>query len=228
MTSSNRHGPKSPRGRHDLLSEEDHALWQHTASTLDSVKRLKPRVHAAIEDFELTPARPRLAGAARVLRERSGDAAEAQTAPGPQTEVPRGRRGVPPLAEIDRKATRRLRSGRVEIEARLDLHGMRQGEAHAALRAFLHSCHAQGRRWVLVITGKGGPVAAGGHEQHGWPGDGGMGSRDRGVLRRNVPRWLAEPDLRIIVVSFTEASVRHGGEGALYIQVRSRGRAGND
>jgi DNA-nicking Smr family endonuclease len=45
------------------------------------------------------------------------------------------------------------------------------------------------------------------------------------VLRKNVPLWLAEPELRAIVVSFTTAAVPHGGEGALYIQLRNPGRA---
>ena len=46
------------------------------------------------------------------------------------------------------------------------------------------------------------------------------------MLRRNVPRWLAEPDLRAIVVSYTTAAIHHGGEGALYLQLRSRHRTG--
>ena len=45
--------------------------------------------------------------------------------------------------------------------------------------------------------------------------------RDRGVLRRNVPRWLAEPELRMIVVGYTSAHARHGGEGAFYVQLRN-------
>ena len=42
------------------------------------------------------------------------------------------------------------------------------------------------------------------------------------VLKRNVPRWLAEPELAAIVVGFTEAAVSHGGEGALYVHLRKR------
>jgi DNA-nicking Smr family endonuclease len=38
-----------------------------------------------------------------------------------------------------------------------------------------------------------------------------------------VPMWLAEPDMRALVVSYTTAHARHGGEGALYIQLRRRG-----
>jgi DNA-nicking Smr family endonuclease len=65
---------------------------------------------------------------------------------------------------------------------------------------------------VLVITGKG--------AQSEEPAMFAECVRPRGVLRRSVPRWLAEPDLRGLVVSFTEASPRHGGTGALYVRLR--------
>ena len=93
---------------------------------------------------------------------------------------------------------------------------MRQDEAHGALRAFLSRCHSRGLRFVLVITGKGKTASAT---------DGiSPEARDRGVLKRNVPRWLEEPDVRSIVVSYTTAAIRHGGEGALYVHLRSKDR----
>ncbi len=52
---------------------------------------------------------------------------------------------------------------------------------------------------------------------------------ERGVLRRNVPRWLGEPELAGIVIGFTTAAVNHGGEGALYVHLRKRdARPGDD
>jgi len=103
---------------------------------------------------------------------------------------------------------RKVSSGRVEIEARIDLHGMRQSEAHSALTRFLNRAYRDGKRWVLVITGKGAPMRT--------------AYEERGVLRRNVPRWLAEPDLAPIIIGFTTAAIRHGGEGALYVHIRKR------
>ena len=128
-----------------------------------------------------------------------------------------------PLADFDRKAVRRIRSGRIEIEARMDLHGMRQDEAYAALRGFLNSCHARGLRWVLIITGKGRASLDGDRELV----TAGHLTAGRGVLRRSVPRWLAEPELRPIIVSYTTAATHHGGEGALYVQLRVRRMAGH-
>lgn len=95
---------------------------------------------------------------------------------------------------------------------------MRQAEAHSALRSFLHACHRKGHSVVLVITGKGAPAGT----KSDLPWGEAMGRSERGVLRRNVPQWLAHPELRGIVVSFTEAAIRHGGDGALYVHLRRK------
>ncbi len=107
--------------------------------------------------------------------------------------------------------------GKTEIDARLDLHGLRQGEARHRLIGFLHSAQGRGYRTVLIITGKGSGATAD-------PLAHALGEPQRGVLRRLVPQWLQEPDLRAIVVSFTTAGVRHGGEGALYVHLRRQDR----
>jgi DNA-nicking Smr family endonuclease len=131
--------------------------------------------------------------------------------------VPSSRHAAPPLADFDRRKARQIASGKVEVDARIDLHGLRQADAHARLRAFLLEAHARGFKTVLVITGKGGEEPA---DRLGDL----AGERQRGVLRRNVPHWLGEPELRVIVLSFTPAGVRHGGAGALYVQLRKGGR----
>lgn len=97
-------------------------------------------------------------------------------------------------------------------QARIDLHGMRQVEAHAALSRFLRRAHAQGRRIVLVITGKG-------------DGDGEFWWEGRGVLRRNLPNWLDTPEMKALVVGYQEAGRQHGGAGAFYVQLRKPPRA---
>jgi DNA-nicking Smr family endonuclease len=121
--------------------------------------------------------------------------------PGPSKPV------VPPLAPLGRRERSRLSKGRSEIDARLDLHGMTQTRAHGRLLAFLQRAHHDGLTFVLVITGKG--VA---------------GDTERGVLRRQVPQWLALPEFRTLVVGFEEAHIGHGGGGALYVRIR-RARA---
>jgi DNA-nicking Smr family endonuclease len=102
---------------------------------------------------------------------------------------------------LDRRNALRLKRGQMAIEARLDLHGMIQAEAHRELAAFIARCHAVGKRTLLVVTGK--------------------GTRDgTGVLRAAVPRWLAEPGLRHRVLAAAPATPRDGGGGALYILLR--------
>jgi DNA-nicking Smr family endonuclease len=95
---------------------------------------------------------------------------------------------------------RRLERGRDEVAATIDLHGLDQARARAALTAFLLRGWAEHRRAILVITGK--------------------GALGDGVLRRRVPEWLAEPPLRQIVAGLSEAHRRHGGEGAIYVALK--------
>lgn len=104
---------------------------------------------------------------------------------------------------LDRRSAQRLRRGALRLEARLDLHGMTQDEAHRALDFFLARAHEEGLRSVLVITGKGG------------------GERG-GVLRTAVPRWLEEAPHRGRVLGTAPAQPRDGGAGALYILLRRR------
>jgi DNA-nicking Smr family endonuclease len=111
---------------------------------------------------------------------------------------------APPLAPIGRRERAQLSRGKKEIDARIDLHGMTQTRAHRALFGFLQRAHHEGFSFVLVITGKG-KIGA---------------ESERGVLRRQVPQWLALPEFRALVVGFEEAHVGHGGEGALYVRVR--------
>jgi DNA-nicking Smr family endonuclease len=101
---------------------------------------------------------------------------------------------------LDRRSAQRLKRGQTAIEARLDLHGMTQAEAHRALLAFIARARGDGLRAVLVITGKGG----------------------EGVLRASVPRWLAEPRVRAMILAIEEAQPRHGGAGAKYVLLRKK------
>ena len=128
---------------------------------------------------------------------------------------PPSKRPAPPLATIERRLKRDLSRGRGAIDAALDLHGLTQAEAHQALRGFLRHSQARGARLVIVVTGKGGPL-----------GETGPWTSERGVLRRLVPHWLRETDLRSIVLGFEEAGRAHGGSGALYVRLRRlQGRA---
>jgi DNA-nicking Smr family endonuclease len=181
----------SKRGKSD---DEDHALWSRVAETATPLgKRKQARVKPA-------PLKP----------ERS------YQAPKPEMARPlvKPRPKAPPLphhAALDRQTSRRLEKGRVEVEAKLDLHGMRQRDAHGALRRFLRSAQSKDYRHVLVITGKGATLEASKSCYK---------EEARGVLRQAVPQWLSDPEFASIVVSFSQAPRRLGGEGALYVRLR--------
>ncbi|MGF1595311.1 MAG: Smr/MutS family protein, partial [Kiloniellaceae bacterium] len=123
----------------------------------------------------------------------------AETRPKPPADLSHGSRDG-----LDRRKAERLRRGKLPIEATLDLHGLRQAEAHRRLERFLAESQAADRRCVLVVTGKG------------------LHKEDGGVLRQAVPRWLNDAPNRARVLSFDYAQQKHGGTGALYVLLRRR------
>jgi DNA-nicking Smr family endonuclease len=181
-------------GKRGQTPDNDADLW---AGVAKSARPLGKR-HAAVKpDLAKQPLRPSVK--------------EAQL---PRQPVPKARPKPAAVARglaLDRQTARQLERGRLAVEARLDLHGMRQRDAHAALRRFLKTAQGKGLRHVLVITGKGAePGAARSFYEED----------ERGVLRQAVPHWLAAPDLAALVVSYSAAPRRLGGEGALYVRLR--------
>lgn len=112
---------------------------------------------------------------------------------------------------MDAKTHGKMKRGKLAPEARLDLHGMTLAEAHPELIHFILTSHGAGRRLVLVITGKGKDRDTGGPIPTRF-----------GVLRHQVPQWLARPPLGPVVLQVTPAALRHGGEGAYYVYLRRR------
>lgn len=110
---------------------------------------------------------------------------------------------------MDRKAYARMRRGKLTPEARIDLHGMTLERAHPALIRFILTAQAEGRRLVLVITGKG----RGGTDDDPVP-------RPRGILKQQVPDWLSRPPVAQAVLQVAQAHVSHGGSGAYYVYLR--------
>lgn len=121
------------------------------------------------------------------------------------------------MQPFDARKAKKIAKGRHGIEARLDLHGLRQDDARHRLTAFIRRAADHGLSTVLVITGKGRET-----EDPYAHFSATLDRTPRGVLRRNVPRWLEEPDLRPLVVSWTTAAIQHGGDGALYIHIRKK------
>jgi DNA-nicking Smr family endonuclease len=139
----------------------------------------------------------------------------AEPAPGPAPAVRTRPKGPPPrpkpppasppsqtLKPIEPRRKRRIVRERDDIEGRIDLHGMDQDRARAALHGFLLNAYDRGLRAVLVITGK--------------------GTLGDGILRKRTPDWLAEAPIRQIVAGVSEAARHHGGGGALYVALKRK------
>jgi DNA-nicking Smr family endonuclease len=182
------------RRRH--LSEEERALWRGFARSITPLR----------DAAEPTPASP-----AAEESTSSKVAAPAPAAPAQQPDAGIQKKS-PPLAPLGRRMRRRVARGREPIDGRIDLHGLTQARAHAALLRFLRNAQADGGRVVLVVTGKG----TGGADR-------GAATAERGVLKRQVPLWLSLPEFRPFVLGFEDAHAGHGGQGALYVRLR-RGR----
>jgi DNA-nicking Smr family endonuclease len=177
--------------RRRSLSDDERTLWNTVTRAIKPLRR-RPREPEAIEPAaEKPPVKAPRAVAPKPL-------------PPPP---PAPRREAPPLAPLGRRMKQKLGRGTEAIDARIDLHGMTQADAHAALAHFLRRAQRDGARIVLVITGKGARPGADPYAE-------------RGVLKRQVPHWLESAELRSFVVGFESAGIGHGGAGALYVRVR--------
>jgi DNA-nicking Smr family endonuclease len=182
------------------INDDERVLWREVTRSVAPLRRR----HAKVEHETVELAVPKTAEPPR-KRPPSTKSATAgrKVAPAPPP---------PPLAPLERRLKQRLARGTRDIDARIDLHGRTQSQAHAALLRFVQKCQTDGARLVLVITGKGN-------------GADGFAS-ERGVLKRQVPLWLQLPEFRSYVLAVEEAHGGHGGAGALYVRLRrARSRA---
>jgi DNA-nicking Smr family endonuclease len=187
------------RTRH--LTGEEIALWRHVTQDVTAAKEGANRQRAAEPD-----AAPRTKEAPAV-----STAAPSAPAPTrryevapytPPAQTPRAKTQHPALHPLERPVRKRLSRGRLAVDAKIDLHGLRQDEAHHALRHFLWTQQSAGARIVIVVTGKG------------------LTGGETGVLRRMAPHWLAAPEWRRFVSGFEPAGRAHGGDGAFYVRLR--------
>jgi len=196
-------GPAPRRRRGRSVSADERALWRFATRDAEPLAGRALVAEPAPEPVpEPPPAPPVSAPAAHKPATKPH--------PVPVTLPPLHHRRAPGL---DARSSEKLKRGQLPIEGRLDLHGMSQEQARRALDHFIAEAFAEGRRALLVITGKGlRPRPE--HEIDPWHGAG------RGILKQAVPRWLNEAPNRARVLAFTPAQPRDGGSGALYVLIR--------
>ena len=170
---------------------EDAALWQKAMADVKPLRRRRARKRRA--------AAPDASVEAPAQKVDSATRKPAAPVPPPQAKPP-GAMRAQPGAGIDRATLARLKRGDIPISGRIDLHGMTQADAHAALDGFIGRAAAAGKRLLLVITGK--------------------GSDGDGILRRMLPRWINAGPHAARVLRIEPAHARHGGGGAWYVYMR--------
>ena len=187
------------RGRNRHLSQGEEELWRRVVARVEPLKDRSVPLEPVAVAPEPTEA------------ERAHSAfAEPEPVPPPdrrERPAEKLRKGISGPA-LDRRTIQRLQRGQLPIEGRLDLHGMTQKQAYAALLRFISASRSYDRRLVLVVTGK------------GWNPEADRPEEAVGVLRRSVPRWLASPPFTEHVAAVRDAHLRHGGSGALYVMLR--------
>lgn len=104
---------------------------------------------------------------------------------------------------LDTKVLRKLKAGAYSVEAHQDLHGLNSDQAYDALLFFLRESQLQGKRCVLVVTGRGRNSPGG-----------------QSVLKQEIQNWLVRDPLRRSVLAFCTANPKDGGAGAIYVLLR--------
>ncbi|MDB5473141.1 MAG: mismatch repair protein MutS [Devosia sp.] len=182
----------------------DFHLWTAVASTIDPLRR-KGLLKLGHTPLPMPP--PQAAPASTLNAPPKRKPARAPFLPPYQAPLPSS-----PMPEkaVDPLIRKKLGRGRIEIDGTIDLHGMTQGEARAALHRYLHARWSRGDRTLLVITGKG----ARSNDDYM------AAMSERGILRTMLPIWLSEPSLAPMVSGWSVAARGHGGEGAWYVRLR--------
>ncbi|MEQ8370277.1 MAG: Smr/MutS family protein [Alphaproteobacteria bacterium] len=213
--------PKPPEAAGDGDSRDSGGgeLFRRTMGDARPLARRKPLHQGGHQDGQEEPstkAAPPAAAKARV-KARAVPAAPPPPPPAPPRAAPAGQMlDKRPTPGLDRRTAERLRRGMMAVEGRLDLHGLSAVRAETALSHFIERAWLDGKRCVLVITGKG-------RGADGQAGSGGSGRRiavNPGVLRAGLPIWLRRPPNDERVLSWTLAQPEHGGTGAFYVLLR--------
>jgi DNA-nicking Smr family endonuclease len=108
---------------------------------------------------------------------------------------------------LDGSWDRRLRSGDLQPDRVLDLHGMNLDRAWSAIDRALDQGIDRGDRVLLLVTG------------HHRPGEAPV---ERGKIRAAVHDWLAASRHAGRIAAVRGAHRRHGGGGSLYIILKRR------
>ena len=190
------------------LTSEELDLWNKVSKTTEPLPKPAHKPEALIEGAPVPLPKIKEPEQPRIPQFKVGSKARSATAQhklAPSISDQLAQQSV----QMDKKAFGRMKRGKLVPEGKIDLHGMTLEQAHPALIGFVMRSYGEGKRLVLVITGKGkskqddGPIPV-----------------RLGVLKHQVPQWLKMAPLKPVVLQVSEAHVRHGGSGAYYVYLR--------
>ena len=178
------------------LSAEEQALWARVTALIRPLSRDRPETGTLETASAPAPA--------------PATTPSVTTKPRPAPPPPRRPLAPPPRRHaipntLDGGWDKRLKSGSVEPDRILDLHGHNLDQAWEAIDRALESAILRGERVVLLITG---------HERKGEP------PVERGRIRAAVNDWLTISRHSSRIAAVRQAHRRHGGGGSLYLILR--------
>jgi DNA-nicking Smr family endonuclease len=168
------------------LGPEEQALWARVAATIRPLSR---------EPLKATKA------SSQVEPIRQNRRPKGPPPPAPRAAPSR----APAVGTLDSSWDRLLRSGAIQPDRVLDLHGHNLDQAWKAIDRGLERAIATGQRVVLLVTG---------HERPADP------PIQRGKIRAAVNDWLSASRHASEIAAVRAAHRRHGGGGSLYIILR--------
>jgi DNA-nicking Smr family endonuclease len=178
-----------------VLSEADQALWAAYARMIDPLRGRPANSSTADADTTASKAIPLPSPPTTVAAKRLPPVA--------RTLAPR--LIASPLAVgdqpggLDKATWQRFCSGKLPAARTLDLHGLTLQSAHQALVGFIRAAYTDRLRCVEVVTGRG-SVQTG------------------GTIRREVPHWLNQSDLRPMILGAVHPHALNPGSVRLLLR----------
>ena len=93
-----------------------------------------------------------------------------------------------------------FKKGKIKPDGIIDLHGYKLKTAKIKLESYLSKSYENSLRNIIIITGK--------------------GFNNLGVLKKEVPIWLKDQDIKRFLISYEMAPRNLGGAGALLVRIK--------
>ena len=172
------------------LNEEDLSFWEEFSSNVKKIRQPQEKPTKQVQLKEVIPD-------VKMEEVYSGTVLETLD--------------IDNINNIDGSTAKKFKKSEFRIEATLDLHGYTEDKAYDTVLGFVKSAYIQGKRCILIITGKGLNKEK---EDDIFS--------NKGILKERVPQWLNSRELRPLILSFRHPEAKLGGSGALYILLKRK------